>query len=85
MYEFIKVYDSLPALDMLCDIEVKNNKVKSNVLKGRLQIVKDSAYLIWMQEPVTSERVRTAIPPNLITAWRYNENSSKEEIIKSFT
>ena len=83
---FNSMYDSMPALNMLCDIEINDNKVEPNIKQGRLGILEvPSPYFIWMQEPTEEGRTRTAIPSSLIVGWKYNDKASKEEIISTFT
>lgn len=76
--------EAMPALDMLCDIEINDNKPESNIKQARLHLSK-SPYLIWMQEPIKDGKTRTAVPTNLIVGWRYNKNASNDEVIKTFT
>ena len=77
--DFISIYDSMPALNMLCDIKLKTGSIKKTRLVSKGM---QSPYLVWIgQEDYDKKNGAVGVnPPNFISHWRYNESASKEEI-----
>ena len=79
MSNFISVYDSMPALNMLCDIKLKSGHVKKTRLVSESS---QSPYLVWVGQENYDKKEDGATginPPNFISSWRYNEDASVDE------